>query len=846
MAPSSPLPSLIQAAVHPDQLLVVTAFASSQRWNSARDFILDLAIQIPGSLYKFIQVYSLPALHERQRFLLHCAAHSDADAKPSIGLHYDVATAIITKAEDSNWKAAVVQYVGKGEQLEEALSKLRSAEVPFNGSSISTKEITKEKTRRQRFARKRKMPVNRGQAQPSLKRKRNLDEAIKGEASRLAKTARNAGQKYTITDDDKKLLARHLAKAPREMSWEDSLFNFVEHKEGAGRWSYPTWATLRMPNGAGIKLWGASPTDMELLSSLLEDLKDLKLEFSKERKVVVAAQSIISDVLRNDLGNPMEERADDEDASWGEDWGPDELFEWILDIVRGYVPQSEKRDHIVLGLENRLASASASPWLSQESDSGYDLSGSPSASGPGSGATPGSPSTPRPPPISLLPVELLQEVFELACLGQTTSPLTPFHISRVNTYFRSIALEMKPIWTCIDDVLPIPIANLYLDRSGDCPLNFRIGAGYPRDRSRTFTENWLHILAKHCNRVQVLEVETSDIVMMREWAALQDEYHCCFRSLRKFNYILHKRSKRGEDSVMCPIWVAFPDLRDLWIQGCWISGWVSTSDPFPPTLQHLKVSDIAELRIGGFARALQAIPQLATLIIDDIQELPTTAGTSPLPSQVVTLEHLKELELSRIAESDMMTLCAHLSTPALSSLSASFSRSPDTGGSDFLPNFTKTHPNIESLDISYSTMTSACWTSVLENLPDLKILRTCACHLTGDDLQMLTAGHNLSRLTKLTFDNELRLSTLFVEQVVRTHPALKSVVLRGWDSSNVSTHSLDAMKQHIQHLYVETLRTSPKDFGQTESENESDCSNWDSESDEGWLSGDEAVVSGKC
>lgn len=108
------------------------------------------------------------------------------------------------------------------------------------------------------------MPVNRGQTRPSLKRKRNLDEAIKSEASRLAKTARNAGQKYTITDDDKKLLARHLAKAPREMSWGDSLFNFVEHvsvylvlllriradvvsypqKEGAGRWSYPTWASM--------------------------------------------------------------------------------------------------------------------------------------------------------------------------------------------------------------------------------------------------------------------------------------------------------------------------------------------------------------------------------------------------------------------------------------------------------------------------------------------------------------------------------------------------------------------------------------------------------------------------
>ncbi|KAG8974335.1 hypothetical protein FRC05_007641 [Tulasnella sp. 425] len=242
MAASSRPRSPIPEAVYSDQLLVASANASGQRWDSAKDFTLSLAIQIPGRfpscVSKFTRVYSLPVLQNHQRFLLQCAVYSDPSAKSVIGTDYDVATVLIRKVETSNWTAVVVRLVGKGGELEEAKGKLRSGDIPFEGCTVTADQVTKEKPRRKRLG----MSFLRrsfGSSSPNLKRKRNRYKSIEAEARRLAKTARNAGQKYVVADDDRKQLARHFAETPRGVSWEDSFASFVDNKEEAGRWSYP-------------------------------------------------------------------------------------------------------------------------------------------------------------------------------------------------------------------------------------------------------------------------------------------------------------------------------------------------------------------------------------------------------------------------------------------------------------------------------------------------------------------------------------------------------------------------------------------------------------------------------
>lgn len=92
---------------------------------------------------------------------------------------------------------------------------------------------------------------------------------------------------------------------------------------------------FEMHQSAGIRLCRASQNDIELLSSILEDLKDLERKLNTdEPKMITSAQSIISDVLRNNLENSTEEVPDDEDLAWGEEWEPEELYEWCVCVQK--------------------------------------------------------------------------------------------------------------------------------------------------------------------------------------------------------------------------------------------------------------------------------------------------------------------------------------------------------------------------------------------------------------------------------------------------------------------------------------------------------------------------------
>ncbi|KAG8900381.1 hypothetical protein FRC01_010159, partial [Tulasnella sp. 417] len=228
-----------------------------------------------------------------------------------------------------------------------------------------------------------------------------------------------------------------------------------------------------MPGNAGIRLCGASPDDLKVLPTILEDLKVIEQSLdNSHRKMIISAQRILSDILESDADQPTDDHeSDDGDDTWGEEWESLEMYQWILDIVQNYGAQkSEACNRLITSLEERITSLSASPQLLHEPCCTYGPSDSPPTPASELMPTTSQPSSSHPSPIELLPLELLQEIFWIACLGQTTSPLTPFHLSQVNSYFRSVALELKPIWTRIDDILPTSMTNLYLIRSGDAPL----------------------------------------------------------------------------------------------------------------------------------------------------------------------------------------------------------------------------------------------------------------------------------------------------------------------------------------------------------------------------------------
>ncbi|KAG8903708.1 hypothetical protein FRC01_009025 [Tulasnella sp. 417] len=228
----SPGPSLDRTFL--DSLLVSTAFKLGRKWNSGHESMRSLATAVPEPLDTFIRVYKLPSQHHLQRYLLHYADHTDANAKPKIGTWYDTASALITKVEDAHWSQAFVQYAAKGKDLEEALEILRSAAVPFDGATITLADVRRRRAKLKRLANKNKaakppLQPDQASAPPTSTKPKRGDEALKEEAKRLAKQARNPGEKHVISEDDKRRFVRYLADLPPSFDWSRALNGFVEN-----------------------------------------------------------------------------------------------------------------------------------------------------------------------------------------------------------------------------------------------------------------------------------------------------------------------------------------------------------------------------------------------------------------------------------------------------------------------------------------------------------------------------------------------------------------------------------------------------------------------------------------
>lgn len=211
---------------------------------------MSLAMAVPGALYTFVRYYELQPKHDYQRFLLECADHTNSDAQRHTDKHYDAATALITKVEQVHWEEAVVRYVGKGEEFKEAVEKVKSNHVPFDGATISQADVKKTKARLRRSATNRAKSKLASQTRqpnavrPSLKRKRTNDGSLEDEVKRLAAQARNAGQKHIISEEERRLFVRYLADLPPSVSWNSVLGAFVENGNAGCRYSLPAWAHL--------------------------------------------------------------------------------------------------------------------------------------------------------------------------------------------------------------------------------------------------------------------------------------------------------------------------------------------------------------------------------------------------------------------------------------------------------------------------------------------------------------------------------------------------------------------------------------------------------------------------
>ncbi|KAG8968254.1 hypothetical protein FRC05_001635 [Tulasnella sp. 425] len=608
---------------------------------------------------------------------------------------------------------------------------------------------------------------------------------------------------------------------------------------------------------ACAKLRSSDSADIELLTAIFHDLKtdrDDNLTCGPAFMGILGVQHVLSEVLGLPIASSPEASgqeseldpgsqsfqdsgSDVDDETWSGEWDPESLYRWILDEIRILEPGSvtPRCEDILRRLEERLALSSDVGALPDVLSSLTD-DGNPSV-----GLEEGDLDTAVPSncPISFLPLELLRHIFHFAHSHRSQIRL-PVTLSHVNSYFRSVTLGMGSLWTTIDDLLPIPIVKLYVARSGEEPLHFRMGPDRLAHLSPLRRDQHLDILSKESKRTRAIELYGFDSSVFSIWEELLDERKADFSSLVKLELVVSSRSRGMTQNAICPAWRCFPSLQDLWIQECRSRARTLLS-PFPPSLRRLNLR-----RIGfeDLSKALQGLLNLNALSLDtcsfDFSEFQMrNRGGIPMTC-------LENLEVARMNMEDIMGLASHLDTPNLSSFSITCPFDVDLHLADFLIPFTKAHPRLCSLVVQEGKMTSEAWSSVLENSVHLNHLVIRASDLCDDDLHALGTATTAPNVTHLTLENELRLTTSVVEQVVRTHPHLVSVILRGWDSSNVSKEKAEAIAQLVPHVRIEgigKLRDGCEGDGGNEEDDWDDSYSEGSDfsDDDGWLSGDEAV-----
>ncbi|KIO26965.1 hypothetical protein M407DRAFT_23790 [Tulasnella calospora MUT 4182] len=341
-------------------------------------------------------------------------------------------------------------------------------------------------------------------------------------------------------------------------------------------------------------------------------------------------------------------------------------------------------------------------------------------------------------PIFHLPVEILQHIFRLAALPHLWIR-APLVLSFVNSHFRTIVLDTPSLWTAVDNTLPLPILQLYIARSRNEPLDVLTKAD-----STWSKEDILGPLNVESTRIKHMAVVGSHPDFLSDWARQidRDDEGFMFTSLTK----LALRVINGtRDRTFCPTWVNFPSLRELWIQGCWCRGWVGPGDPFPPTLQRLRLSKVSPVCLVVLINALDGVLGLVDLVMEDFALDPDELSVPETRSRV-TLDFLEELGFVNFSIADINIISRYVSTPNLSTLSIT-SSGPSDGIADFLLPFSDHHPHLSSLCILGFNLELGGLKHALHNLINLTHLRICAFGLTDDDLALLKEGTLFPRLT---------------------------------------------------------------------------------------------------
>ncbi|KAG8958663.1 hypothetical protein FRC00_002440, partial [Tulasnella sp. 408] len=407
---------------------------------------------------------------------------------------------------------------------------------------------------------------------------------------------------------------------------------------------------------SGTRLNSAEPGDIGLLSSVFADLSAIlaNKRVNPEWRGLHSVGCILSEALSHldaheeaRTSEPLELDSDVEDETWVEVWEVQQLLEWTLLEARaaGLPEDSHELQRLVEPLERRLITTPSTSLSVNAKPQAPELAAEATAQG-------GFKQHHQSSSISLLPTELLCDIFKYACAPRSLTLFSPLILSHVNSQFRSIVLGMPSLWSTIDDILPLSIAKLYFERSIGTPLDIRIGSSGPLDVENV--NRLFDYMEPHAHRVKALKVVTDDWDVMEGWDQMMAR-GISFGSLEKLECLNPQPSdgdlgfKLGEGNSLQELHLWGNTLLDQWI------------DASPTALRRLHLSDV-DISFQVLVAALEQSQGLGILVLEDC----ILFGD---PETVVTAGRLVELKFIRTGWVDMIDFARLISTPALTSLS---------------------------------------------------------------------------------------------------------------------------------------------------------------------------------
>ncbi|KAF7430839.1 hypothetical protein PC9H_006553 [Pleurotus ostreatus] len=241
-------------------------------------------------------------------------------------------------------------------------------------------------------------------------------------------------------------------------------------------------------------------------------------------------------------------------------------------------------------------------------------------------------------PISTLPPEILSMVFMYAEAASNNS-LAWIKVSHVCQHWRAVALDSPRLWTNI--VLSRPKwTREMLKRSKMAPLDIKADLSFLTPRLLEVAR----LMMKQIHRTRSLNITANHSTLNTIFAGLQGDAPL----LRSLN--VHDSQRHGllpTDTLSVPFAMKAPRLQHLELLQCNVE-WNS---PFPRSLTHFKLRDATPPPMEDLLSALQAMPYLEVLELQNILPRPDLG----LAKREVRLSKLKKISIK-----DPLPSCASL------------------------------------------------------------------------------------------------------------------------------------------------------------------------------------------